>query len=537
MDPEIAALMGITPSDDPSPDFSSLFNDSSSKSAAPEKGGADQVDITKKAFDAIEKLQEDPKPWFKDKDFYKKVLVGEGEESKRVHSLLSKFLNTEDPKDRSIFRGKLISAYWNLASNIASKIQGNIPLPKLLLLRFGILLPTLISQEQRTLLSTIIFDNDSCREPVYYADEWLKKVAAGQIGPSATDEVKVSKKNPGTALQSQIEKARGNQDIQIGMIRKRTTELEYKETQIKEKALLITKHSCNDSLFGLQNPYAENQKKALGELGVLAKECGALNKEINGFFADLGTATENLKILEEKLSNIDGGAADNESALAEFNTVRQMVKLNIGRQGNHIPILMKQYFKASIRDIATRENVINCLDKIEKIDSGVFQRTFKRQTNRIVPFVLLLPSYGEKGVCWEPFEKFNRATSRGRIAIPLYPKNFTAAVTMALGDLRWQVAKEKAQHYWMEEGLTGRYYQWFSEKKIRGDVKEYFIQDYLLWISKESEGMQKLEKDVRGIFWRYIPFPQEIKDNLKNRGFVYGELYKKDMNRAKSDGY
>ena len=55
-----------------------------------------------------------------------------------------------------------------------------------------------------------------------------------------------------------------------------------------------------------------------------------------------------------------------------------------------------------------------------------------------------------------------------------------------MGDLRWQVAKEKAQHYWMEEGLTGHYYQWFSEKHLKGDVKERFINDYTLWITKES---------------------------------------------------
>jgi len=42
---------------------------------------------------------------------------------------------------------------------------------------------------------------------------------------------------------------------------------------------------------------------------------------------------------------------------------------------------------------------------------------------------------------------------------------------------------------------------------------------------------------VRGIFWRYTPFPQDVKDRLKNRGFVYSELYKKDQNRAMSDGY
>ena len=110
-------------------------------------------------------------------------------------------------------------------------------------------------------------------------------------------------------------------------------------------------------------------------------------------------------------------------------------------------------------------------------------------------------------------------------------------MVFALGDFRWQVAKEKAQHHWMEEGLTGYYYQWFSAKKKRGDIKESFIQDYYLWITKESEGTQKLARKVRGIFWRHISFPEELRNTLRKRGFVYNELFKKDINRSLSDGY
>ena len=221
----------------------------------------------------------------------------------------------------------------------------------------------------------------------------------------------------------------------------------------------------------------------------------------------------------------------------EANTVRQMAKLCVGRQGNHFPVLMKQYFRGALFDIGTRENVLNMLADAEYLDPGVFLRTFKMQTNRIVPNVVLIPCYGDQGICWEPFERYNRASSRGRLAIPMYPKDLRTAVVAALGDLRWQIAKEKAQHYWMEEGLTGWYYQWFSDHKMRGDVKDAFIGDYVLWITKESEATQKLDREVRDIFWRYIPFPQDVKDKLKNRGFVYTELYKKDQNRAISDGY
>ncbi|MDR2865618.1 MAG: hypothetical protein LBV68_08420, partial [Spirochaetaceae bacterium] len=126
---------------------------------------------------------------------------------------------------------------------------------------------------------------------------------------------------------------------------------------------------------------------------------------------------------------------------------------------------------------------------------------------------------------------------RGRIAVPMYPKNLQEALLAAIADLRWQVAKEKSSYYWMEEGLTGFYYQWFTAKKLKGDLKEAFIQDYIAWITKESEGTMKLDKELRGVFWRYVPFAQPVKEKLKTRNFIYQELYQRDLNRAMSDGY
>jgi hypothetical protein len=200
-------------------------------------------------------------------------------------------------------------------------------------------------------------------------------------------------------------------------------------------------------------------------------------------------------------------------------------------------MLTSEYFRCGPNDVATRENVISQLARIESIDPEAFCRVYKNRQNRIVPFVILLPTYGDTGVCWEPFDRYNRATSRGRIALPMYPKNLTVALLSAVADFRWQVAKEKASFYWMEEGLTGNYYQWFNAQKLKGDLKEYFIQDYITWMTKESEGTQKLDKEIRGIFWRYMPFSQPVKEKLKTRSFTYQELYQRDVNRSMSDGY
>jgi hypothetical protein len=255
---------------------------------------------------------------------------------------------------------------------------------------------------------------------------------------------------------------------------------------------------------------------------------------------DLEQGLEDIQTISRKLSEagVEDEAAVNLQAVdTEFKSIRQMAKMTVGRQGNTFPILSSEFFRPSSNGTGFKENVIKLLAWIESIDAEAFIRYYKNKPSRIMPYVILLPTYGDFGMCWEPFDKSNRATSRGRIAVPMYPKNLNLALLSAVGDMRWQTAKELASYYWMEEGLTGNYYQWFQAQKLKGDVKGYFIQDYIMWITKESEGVQKLDKDLRGTFWRYMPFTQPVKDKLKDRNLIYQELYQRDKNRAMSDGY
>jgi hypothetical protein len=283
---------------------------------------------------------------------------------------------------------------------------------------------------------------------------------------------------------------------------------------------------------------SEAQKSAVNEIQNLLKQMLKNDHELELSIKDYVTAHADVEHLTDKLEaeggsvTIDTGAID-----AELDTIRQMAKMTIGRQGNHFPVLTAEYYHSMPSEVATRENIIAMLARIESIDAEAFCRIYKNRLNRIVPYVLLIPTYGDMGFCWEPFDRYNRATSRGRIIIPMYPKNLYLAVLTAVADLRWQVAKEKASFYWMEEGLTGHYYQWFQSLKLKGDIKEYFIRDYIMWMTKEAEGIQKLDKDVRGTFWRYMPFTKAVKEKLKNRNLIYQELYQRDQNRLMSDGY
>ncbi len=534
LDPEIADLIGIADNQDAetNPDFFDLFEDERTETPETDQ----QEEVFSDSFFTVKEFSEKPKPYFTDPSYYKTLLSGEGEISKRVHSLLSDFLKAENPKDRTLARQRLITAYWELAISIASKISPSMSKPAKLLLRFGVLLPTLISKEQRATLSSIIEDNIT-GEPIHYVDEWLLRIAEGDINPSAADETKNMKQKQGSKSKALLEKARGQKDASLNQLKTKTSTVTEIENALLQKIAVLQRYKVNPRT-GLRGTYNQLQKNAITEMMELSRKLSNYDREIAVITQNHEANMAKVEELQRKVSEEGGDTAvDRQTITNEFMAVKQMAKMSVGRKGNHFPILMQQYMRPNIRDLATRENIITIMSEIEKIDPGLFKRTFKRQTSRIVPYVIIVPCYGEFGICWEPYEKFNRASSRGRIAIPLYPKDLKTSVLYALADLRWQVAKETASYYWMEEGLTGKYYQWFTDQKMRGDVKEYFIRDYILWITKESDGMQKLDREVRGVFWRNIPFPQTIKDILRNRGFVYNELYKKDINIQMSDGY
>ena len=310
------------------------------------------------------------------------------------------------------------------------------------------------------------------------------------------------------------------------------------EMDLKARINSLCDHPPLPGLEPHTSPYSETQKKIISEINEKLRQLMKVDKDLRANLAEFKEAKEIGDNLKQKLAtNPEAAEVSSADVNTEVDTVRQMAKMTVGRQGNHFPVFTKEFFHCIPRQTGFRENVIDVMNWIESIDPGAFCRVHKNMLNRIVPYVILVPTYGDTGFCWEPFDRYNRVTSRGRIVVPMYPKSLQIAVLTAVADLRWQVAKEKASYYWMEEGLTGQYYQWIDSQKLKGDLKEFFINDYVLWMTKESEGVQKLDKEVRGIFWRHMPFPQELKDKLKTRSLVYQELCQRDVNRSMSDGY
>jgi len=496
------------------------------------------VDLSAQKFPEVTKrFEPTPHQFFADPNYYKTALADEGDIAKRLHAILQKYINAKDPKDRSVFRTQIISAFWEFIRGVARKAPGKLPMPKKFLLRFNLLHHNFINAETKSFFSKLVTENE-LNQPVYYVDEWLKAVGTGVIRASTTDEVKIAQSNTQVKMRQLYEKAMGKLDGVQALLKAKDQERLGLEKILTDCLDMIHEHFFLDDFDDVNACYTDAQKRTIMEIQDILKNMLRCDRELASLVKDYYSAKADTQVLLNKMEGEDEEAVvDFQAVDSEFDTIRQASKMTVGRQGNHFPILTSEYFHCGPNDVGFRENIISMLTRIESIDPEVFCRYYKNRMNRIVPYVLLIPTYGDTGICWEPFDKHNRATSRGRIFVPMYPKSLYTAVLTAVADLRWQVAKEKASYHWMEEGITGHYYQWFAAQKLKGDVKDFFIQDYILWMTKEADGIQKLDKEVRGTFWRFMPFSKEVKEKLRTRSYVYQELCQRDQNRAMSDGY
>lgn len=549
LDPEVAALLDTVehnPKDlqDLSVGTTVSLDEEDEKVENSRTNSISDVDLSIRAFKPItEFFSSTPHTIFDDPDYYKTALRGENESAQKLHNLLTKYLTCQDPKDRTVYRQQMVNVYWEFIRSLAPKM-GNLSLPKCkrMLMRFGVVLPSLFTDEQKQTFSSAFVEN-RLGEPVYYLDEWFQEIVSGRIGISATDEARPARRSGNATeeashLMQLKSKNSGKLQNSENLLTSKESQRAMVEAELVSRIEQICKH---DILVGLGNhkaPYSETQKRLFSEISERLRLLSKIDKELTNYLNEFKEAKSISDSLDIKLSSAPSTMEINSSDInTEVDTVRQMAKMTVGRQGNHFPIFTREYYHCVPKGTGFRENVVDTMAWIESVDPGAFCRIHKNVSNRIVPFVILIPTYGDRGFCWEPFDRYNRITSRGRIAVPMYPKDLRIALLTAVADLRWQVAKEKASYYWMEEGLTGQYYQWLITQKLKGDVKDYFIEDYVLWMTKESEGVQRLDKEVRGIFWRHMPFSQEIKEKLKIRSLVYQELYQRDLNRAMSDGY
>ncbi|BDU62923.1 hypothetical protein BOFE_04630 [Candidatus Borrelia fainii] len=490
----------------------------------------------------INSLEEHDKNFFTD-DYYKNLISSDKDIGFRLHKALLDYLSPQSVQegDRVAKYRQIINTYWEFLKSIAENIL-NLTIEQKVLLRFAALLPNALGSKLKSLISRTIWDNNY-NEPFIYFDEWIYGVNELKLRKLATDESMRSIKDDDIKriLFNKREKLLANIDFANSTLNKSDKVMTESIANLKSMfKFLFVETSSNNEIFTneciVSKIYSDDILKPLNLASHYIDKLIKTNKEIVSLMSQIEKANKELLEIKDKIQEIE---MPNSSAIAveEIGSLMEANKLTIGPRGNHFPILFKNNVIADPQFFGSRERVIQLVKEVENIQPRIFYKNYKGDLLRIVPYFILIPSYGERGICWEPVDIKNRAKGRGKILIPMYAKDLRKAIILGIGDFFWELAKDQASFRWMETGITGQYYEYYSRFIKKGNVKNFFLDDYFLWLDKESKGIQKIEKMVRGIMWRNAPFSKDLKEELSKKSFVYRELFEKDKNIKMSSEY
>jgi len=230
------------------------------------------------------------------------------------------------------------------------------------------------------------------------------------------------------------------------------------------------------------------------------------------------------------------------------NMFRYNNRLVTGQISTFVPVLYKDLFMGHVEQaLVTAQKVNQLIMGITDIDYSVFYREvlyenrekkIERETImvEVFPNVILLPSYGSNIIMWQEIAGKRRASS-GRILLPIFAEgDMEDAMIKAIARFRWELCRTVQGMAWndiQEKSLTSEYcdYIQFYKKnrnlsedkkeklkvqiqKGRGNTREIFVSDYLVWIKNESQGAVRLNKVVREMLATWCPFSQWIRTKV-----------------------
>lgn len=247
----------------------------------------------------------------------------------------------------------------------------------------------------------------------------------------------------------------------------------------------------------------------------------------------------------------------------ELSIIKECAKIVSGQVLSYSPILtaeilpteiskaffQKKYFEQEFLKIKAIDFTIFYQDRflnLQMSDGNVIQDIVKTE---VLPYIILLPNWGKKGIVWQV--KAKEKNSPGRLFFPMtQTSEFSTAVIETFGTFRWEYLKEILGPLWndlSQFSLTAEYMDYlmtykksrdlYSEqkeklnihfKKIRLD-RDKFLYDYKVWIKNDTKGRNGTNKVVKGIFYKHIPFPLALREQLKSTP-IYEELNNRYIN-------
>lgn len=382
----------------------------------------------------------------------------------RFIKLLNDFKNMKNPFDTETegrkIRRFISKMYWQLYKQvyIRSKAESNLPIPVRLMLNYGFVDEALLEDSQiNDLIELLRMREDTSDIPVFYEQDFLSLIYSGLEMPSITE---------------------------MG--------LTY-EAHLREEA----KHTTRKKQEKMENDIEdENLKKTIYEI-------------------------------EQRL--------------------RSTAAVCSGSTATAFPILNEYAVKGSLKSLySSKKKVSNIVKEIMNIDFSVFFRETVLKLGdareiiqeEVLPYFVLLPIFGTRTLLWQELSGIDKR-SRGRIVVPIFfMGDLRKSMAHTLACFRWELNRTiKGQAMWadpIEGGITGEYFDYVNTYKKNPNLsmeakdkitmrfkslrtnRDRFADDYLFWVLFEKDGIMKMNSIVRGMFFKHIPFRQEIRDRLES---------------------
>jgi len=231
--------------------------------------------------------------------------------------------------------------------------------------------------------------------------------------------------------------------------------------------------------------------------------------------------------------------------------VKTAQRLCYGQLSIYVPFLYQDMFvRALDTALITRKKVEDGVRKLNGIDFSAFHREvlcrkpeagIEREfvMSSTVPDFVLSHTFGMRQFMWQDLVGKDKR-SAARLILPiLCSEELEDLLIDVIGAMRWELCKTMLGPSWndvSQSSLTADYSDYIqfyrknrdlsdeNKEKVkqliqscRNNIRDIFVSDYHLWIKYESRGVLRLNKVVRGIFYRHCPFAKTIRGQLEKQ--------------------
>ena len=272
---------------------------------------------------------------------------------------------------------------------------------------------------------------------------------------------------------------------------------------------------------------------------------------VNGFGQDYKEALREMK----KRGMISDKEAEehfeSQSKRLEYeieNMIQTTQRLCYGQVSVYFPILHSDMIiKDFDASLLKRDFIEKTFNSIMEVDFSAFYRevlykneelniTKELVMQEVLPNIILMPTYGSRAIMWEELSS-RQKNSTGRFLFPIFTSEDLEALAIpTIGAFRWELCKTMLGPAWndiTQMSLTSEYsdyVQFYKKnrnlsddskeklkiqiKKCRNNLREVFVSDYFIWIKYESKGIMRLNRVVRNILYRQVPFSKDIREEV-----------------------